>query len=170
MVGKAAHEAGCWWPKRHFGSSNPVYRIHRVTSEPTKSSVRPEGWVGDPAQLEKARRYRAITRWGAIPFYVLLAVFWVFVFTGSSLQWVLLLVLGIWAAAAFVLQRRVGRIIGRKWSFRLEAKERQAERKAQQAKVTERPRSQKEWPHDHPQQKSSTVADWLSEEDESDAR
>lgn len=133
MDGKAAHEAGCWWPERHFGSSNPVYRIHRVASEPTKSTVRPEGWVGDPAQLEKARRYRAISRWGAIPFYVLLAVFWVFVFTGSSLQWVLLLVLGIWAAAAFVLQRRVGRIIGRKWSFRLEAKERQTERKAQQA-------------------------------------
>jgi hypothetical protein len=93
-------------------------------SEPARSTARPDGWVGDPAQLEKARRYRAFIKWGAIPFYVLLAAYWILMLMGSAIQWLLLPVIVVWIAADFVLQRRVGTIIGRKWSTWQEYKER----------------------------------------------
>jgi len=34
-----------------------------------QSTVHPDGWIGDPAELQRARRYRAALRWGTGLFY-----------------------------------------------------------------------------------------------------
>ena len=92
-------------------------------NEPARSTVRPEGWVGDPAQLERARRYRAFIKRSTIPLFSLVALACVLMLLRSSLQWLLFLVAIAWAVVLLVLEKRIGRIIGRKWSPRLEDRE-----------------------------------------------
>ena len=121
-------------------------------SEPARSTARPGGWVGDPAQLEKARRYRAFIKWGAIPFYVLVAASWILMLMGSAVTGLLLAVIVVWAAAVLVLQRRVSTIIGRKWSTWHEYKERK--------------RQDDPWQRDE-KEESNPVAGWMESADRS---
>jgi hypothetical protein len=97
----------------------------QVTSE--QSTVHPDGWVGDPAELERARRYRAAIKWGIGPYWLLLITYCVVIFAVDApvLQGLILLVVVFWAVLNVYMHRRVSQIIGRKWSYRLEQKERQ---------------------------------------------
>ena len=49
-----------------------------------QSTVHPDGWIGDPAELQRARRYRAALRWGTGPFYLLLIASVVVAVSGGS--------------------------------------------------------------------------------------
>jgi len=116
-----------------------------------QSTVHPDGWVGDPAELKRARSYRAAIRWGTAPFWLLFVAYWVVVFATDAvfLEWLILFVLGGWVVVNFYLHRQISQIIGRKWTLRLEQKERQSA--------------------DQPyRQTSGIVDDWLKREEGSD--
>lgn len=90
-----------------------------------QSSLDPDGWIGEPDELQLARRYRETLRWGNRSAWVIIIAFWLLRSTGSQLPQIpILLAVVAWGVWAFVLQRRISRIIGRKWSFGFEARER----------------------------------------------
>ena len=96
----------------------------RRADEP-QSSLQPDGWVGEPDELQRARRYRATLRWGNRSAWVILITYWAVRPTDLRLfQVPILLAVVVWGVLAFVLQRRISRIIGRRWSLGFESRER----------------------------------------------
>ena len=91
-----------------------------------QSTVHPDGWIGDPAELQRARRYRAALRWGTGPFYLLLiASVVVAVSGGADVLWTLMVIATFaWVLLTWYMHRQINQIIGRKWSSSLELKER----------------------------------------------
>ena len=95
------------------------------SSREPQSSLHPDGWIGEQDELQLAKRYRVMLRWGNRSAWVILIGFWVLRSTGSRIPQIpILLAVVAWGVWAFVLQRRVSRIIGRKWSLGFEARER----------------------------------------------
>ena len=86
-----------------------------------QSTVHPDGWIGNPAELERARRYRAALRWGMGPFWFLLIAYWVVFLTADDfvLESLIILAAGLLVVLGFYLRRKISEIIGRKWTFRL---------------------------------------------------
>lgn len=91
-----------------------------MTESPTESTLRPDGWVGNPAALAKARRYRAATKWTTLGYVAaLVAAFLIDV----PLWWLpFVLFAALFTLDAF-LASRVSRAIGRRWSLWRESRE-----------------------------------------------
>ena len=105
----------------HSGSNRQM----SIPSPLNESTLHPDGWVGDQAALERARRYRMALKWGTGAFYLLLAASWLVRATSDSVaELVIWFVALLWLPASFLIPRSVSRAIGRKWSPRLELKER----------------------------------------------
>ena len=98
-------------------------------SEQPESTLRPDGWVGDAGELDKARRYRSAIRWGNVLIFPLFAAFW-FVPPPIDVLFIALMI-GL-VIMDLVLQRKITKAIGRKWTFSLEMKEKRLEMKENQ--------------------------------------
>ena len=94
-----------------------------------EGSLAPEGWVADPADLDRARRYRKAARTTthvslvAVVAYLLVVL--IFDFPLPPVLGVLLILIGV----RFFFERRVSEVIGRKWTVSLELREKRNELK-----------------------------------------
>ena len=91
-----------------------------ASSQPGESTLHPDGWVGDPAELERARRYRKAIYWGFAPIWVAAVAIW---FVDPPIDLILFGVILADVAMVLLFQSRISRAIGRKWTLRLEGKE-----------------------------------------------
>jgi hypothetical protein len=92
-----------------------------------KGSLAPQGWVGDQADLDRARRYRKAARatihvsWFAVVGYLIVAL---------KADFSLLPVFGVLLilhGGRIFFERKVTDLIGRKWTVSLEMKEKRLE-------------------------------------------
>ena len=91
-----------------------------MAREPSNSTLHPDGWIGDKAELHRARRYRALIRWAQIPLW---ASFLASGFIPFLADMVLTGFLFAGFAGEFVYQKRISLAIGRKWTFSKELRE-----------------------------------------------
>lgn len=108
------------------------------------STLHPDGWVGNPAELERARFYRSAQRWGAPVFYLVLATSF---FVDSPFDLAMIGVMVVWVALIFFFQSAISRAIGRKWTSRLEYKEKRQREKQLPRSRAEIPPDER-WSHD----------------------
>ncbi len=101
------------------GDENPT----NATAPQAEGSLAPEGWVADPADLDRARRYRKADRTTTYVSPVAVALYLLVVLIADfpllPVLGVLLLLIGV----RFFYERRVSELIGRKWTVSLELKE-----------------------------------------------
>ena len=88
--------------------------------EPSISTLHPDGWIGDKAELHRARRYRALIRWAQIPLW---ASFLASGFIPFLADMVLTGFLFAGWGVQIVYQKRISVAIGRKWTRSQERKE-----------------------------------------------
>ena len=97
---------------------NPTGSVPRA-----EGSLAPEGWVADPADLTRARRYRKAARTATHVSLVAVLAYLLVVLTTDFPLLPVLGVLLILIGVRFFYERRVTEIIGRKWTVSLELKE-----------------------------------------------
>jgi hypothetical protein len=102
------------------GDDNPS---NATAPQAEGSQLAPEGWVVDPADLTRARRYRKAARTTTYVSLVAVVAYLLVVLTADfpllPVLGVLLLLIGV----RFFYERRVSELIGRKWTVSLELKE-----------------------------------------------
>ncbi len=101
------------------GDENPT----NATAPQAEGSLAPEGWVADPADLDRARQYRKAARTTTYVSPVAVVLYLLAVLTADfpllPVLGVLLMLIGV----RFFYERRVSEIIGQKWTVSLELKE-----------------------------------------------
>ena len=88
-----------------------------------EGSLAPEGWVADPADLNRARRYRKAARTTTYVSLVAVVLYLLVVLTTDFPLLPVLGVLLILIGVRFFYERKVSELIGRKWTLSLELKE-----------------------------------------------
>ena len=116
-------------------------RLCSVESSPDmeRSTLHPDGWVGDQVELERARHYRMVVEWGTGLGWLILIAYLVVLFTSdsASLHLLFFVMMALNLGVVHFSQRRVSRLIGRKWTLRLELKERQRQDRLLQQREAE---------------------------------
>ena len=94
-----------------------------ISASAAEGSLAPEGWVADPADLTRARRYRKSARTTTYVSLIAVVLYLLVVLTTNFPLLPVLGVLLILIGVRFFYERRVSEIIGRKWTVSLELKE-----------------------------------------------